>query len=182
MARKRTPIATLDDIPFDIMFGLDLSELLASVVLVVFMPLLLFGAKLPLPLWLLLIAIYPAWAVLLFFTPRRDKQTLADWLGQLLPYWVRQKNFYSRRVDAHDTPLLERIDASISAGPNLVYWEFIPGPDGVLEAHVYECFTEPYRFLIEREERDNEIREMSLETGVALPLPARRPPSVELPS
>jgi hypothetical protein len=181
MARKRAPIATLEDVPFDIMFGLNLEELLASAVLIVFIPLLMFGAHLPTPIWLVLMVSFPLWAILLFFTPRRDKQTMADWLTQLLPYWARQKNFYSRRADARDTPLLERIDASVSAGPNLVYWEFIKGVDGVLEAHVYEDPRQPYRFLIEREAHDNEVRETSLETGVALPLAARRPPPVELP-
>lgn len=182
MARKRVPIATLDDVPFDIMFGLDLSELMASAVLVIFFPLLMFGAHLPTLLWLVLMLSYPIWAILLFFAPRRDKQTLADWLGQLLPYWARQKNFYSRRAETKDTPLLERIDASVSAGPNMVYWEFIPGTDGVLEAHVYEANIEPYRFLIERGARDQELREMSLETGLAMNPPARRPAPVELPA
>ena len=185
MARKRYPHAAQDDEKFAIIkiggSGLDLSELLATGVLAVFIPLFSFGAKLPLPLWITLIMVFPLWAVLLFIFPRRDGLNMSEWLGILLPYWARQHSFVLGRDVGHDTPFTERLDMSVTAGPNLIYWEWASGSDGHDELHVYEDPRLALRALIERDEHERRLRSLALERNLLPALPRRRPGEIELP-
>jgi hypothetical protein len=186
MPRKRYPRAAQDDEKFAIIkvagASLDLSELLATGVLVVFIPLFSFGAKLPLPLWILLLVSFPMWAILLFIFPRRDGLNMSEWLGILLPYWTRQHTFLLGRQAAHQTPFAERLDMSITAGPNLISWEWSSGADGADELHIFEDPRLSLRALIERDEHERRRRALALEQNL-LPLPAfRRPGEIELPA
>jgi hypothetical protein len=183
MAKKRVPVARYQNMRFEVInvYGLrlDLSELMMALVLMIFAPLFLLGAGLTLPQLLISVICVESWPILLFGL-RREGYNVAEWLGVLLPYWTRQKTFSRRPTRVTQNPRTELLDRSISAGPNLVSWEFNAGADGVPEVHVYEDPTLPYRALISRWRIAAENRSLEQKAGHPLNTP-HRPPVVELP-
>ena len=183
MAKKRVPVARYQNMRFDVInvYGLrlDLSELMMALVLMVFAPLFLLGAGLTLPQLVISVVCVESWPLLLFGL-RREGYNVAEWLAVLLPYWTRQKTFSRRPPRAAADPRTELLDRSISAGPNLISWEFTAGADDVLEVHVYEDPTLPYRALISRWRSASAERALEGRAGHPLDAP-RRPAAVELP-
>lgn len=150
MARQRMPTATLSSEKFQTgILGFDLSELLAVVVLGVVFPLLMFGRELPLPLWIANMAVWPLWAVLLFFVKREGRNT-AEWLTTLIPFWKRQHTFRPRHKAKLPSAWADYLDRSTVAGANLVSWRWQTGSDGLAEIHVFEEPLRPYRAIIAR--------------------------------
>ena len=183
MAKKRVPVAYYQNARFEVLnvYGLrlDLSELLMSLVLMLFIPLFLLGANLSLPELLLCVACLWSWPILLFGL-RREGRSVSEWLGILLPYWTRQRTFSRRSMRKALDPRTDLVDRSVSAGPNLLSWEFDTGPDGVREIHVYENPSVPYSALIAKWREVS--RQKALEARLGHPVvPVRRPAPVELP-
>lgn len=142
--RERTPHARLDDSRFTTFWDLDIGELMASMALFILLPLFSFGVDLPVPLWLLSFVAFPAWAFLLFFV-KRDEHNAAYWLGHMLPYWLRQREFHQENRAGRITPAHERLDDILTTGVNALSFEWQTGVDGVTELHVYEEPWLPYR-------------------------------------
>jgi hypothetical protein len=183
MAKKRIPVARYQNMRFDVInkYGLrlDLSELMMALVLMVFAPLFLLGAGLTLPQLVICILCVESWPLMLFGL-RREGYNMAEWLGVLLPYWARQKTF-SRRPTRHmPDPRTDLLDRSISAGPNLISWEFLVAPDGVTEVHLYEYPGVPYQGLIAKWREAARRRGLEQQAGHPIAVTAR-PSAVELP-
>lgn len=144
IARERTPHARLDDSRFTTFWDLDISELMATMALCLLMPLFTFGIALPLPLWLLAMASFPSWAFCLFFV-KRDGHNAAYWLGHMLPYWLRQREFQQENRAGRVSAEHERLDDILTTGVNAISFEWRTGSDGRPEMHIYEEPWLPYR-------------------------------------
>lgn len=144
LTRERTPHARLDDSRFTTFWDLDIGELMATMALVIMMPLFAFGVSLPTPLWLLALVAFPLWAFFLFFV-KRDGHNAAYWLGHMLPYWMRQREFRQEHRAGRIEPAHERLDDILTTGVNAVSFEWQIGEDGIAELHVYEEPWLPYR-------------------------------------
>lgn len=141
------PPARLDSARFTTFFDLDFSELLAFAFLAFIMPLATWGLGLPEPAHLMTVIAFPAWALLLFFV-KLEERNLAYWLGRMLPFWARQREFRARRTVWRVTPRTEAADAALLSGENALSWRWEQGGDGVPELHIYETPLRPYRALV----------------------------------
>jgi len=183
MAKKRVPTAHYQTMRFEVIkkFGLDLdlSELMVTLVCVVFIPLFLLGAGLTLPQLIIAVGAIVSWPWLLF-SLRREDRNVAEWLALLLPYWTRQKDFVRRAPRPPADPRLEQLDRSMSAGPNLISWEWQVAPDGVTELHIYEDPSVVGVALISRWRTAATHRSIEQSAGHLIPV-RRRPEPVEMP-
>lgn len=141
------PPARLDSARFTTFFDLDFSELLAFAFLCFIMPLATWGLALPEPAHIMTVLAFPAWAILLFFV-KLEERNLAYWLGRMLPFWLRQREFRARRSVWRVTPRTEVADAALLSGENALSWRFETGADGAPELHIYESPLRPYRALV----------------------------------
>jgi hypothetical protein len=143
LGRFREPTARIDEAKFITFFGLDIAELGIAGLLTIVPTLLLLGLQADLLIKIPLIA---AWPLLTFtlFGIRRERRSVFDWMGVLVPYSLRRKRF-SRGTSVRETPAEEALDAHLRVGTNLVSWTYRRGDDGEPELHVYEEPARPYR-------------------------------------
>lgn len=145
--RSRTPHARFDENRFVTFFDLDLGELMAFGVLVLFMPLISFGLHLPFFLWLLTMVSFPSWALFLYFV-KHDQRNAAYWMAKMVPFWLRQRRFLQTNRQAQLTAAHELIDRVAFGGVNALSFEWREGADGTPELHVFEEPLRPYRAWI----------------------------------
>lgn len=144
VTRERTPHARLDDSRFTTFWDLDIGELMATMALGLLMPLFTFGVGLPPLLWILALISFPCWALFLFFV-KRDGHNAAYWLGKMLPYWMRQREFTQENRSGRVTPAHDRLDDILTTGLNAVSFDWQRSSTGEPELHVYEEIGLPYR-------------------------------------
>jgi len=143
LGRFREPTARIDEAKFVTFFGLDIAEIGIAGLLTVLPTLFLLGLQADLIVKIPLLA---AWPLLTFtlFGIRRERRSVFDWMGVLVPFALRRKRF-SRGTSVRETTIEERLDADLRVGTNLVSWVYRTGTDGVRELHVYEEPARPYR-------------------------------------
>lgn len=147
LSRDRVPHAKLDDARFVTFFDLDIGELMAFGALVIVMPLVAIGLRLPFLPWLLTVISFPCWAFCLFFV-KHEGHNAAYWIGKMVPFWLRQHSFRLNNRQIRITPRHELIDAVLTSGVNSLFFEWRNGADGELELHIYEEPLRPYRAWI----------------------------------
>ena len=142
-------------------FRLDPSEMIASGVLALLLPLVSFGIGIPFPLNIVAAISWVAWAYLLFFVKRNDTSAIT-WLLRMVPFWLRQKRFRSVRESARITTMHDALIEATSIGANALSYRVTPGRDGVSELHVYEETLRPYRGWIAAGGRPTKRPQVSL--------------------
>lgn len=183
MAKARIPVARYQNAKFNVinLFGvqLDLSELLLTLSVGLLGPLFLSTLNLGTTEFIIAVACLWSWPFMLFVV-RREQRNTAEWLADLLPFWTRQRVFHRRSSRSAADERTDLIDRSISAGPNLISWEWQIGPDGVRELHLYEDPSLPYRAAIANYRAA--VRHRQLESRLGRPVAVtRRPAPVDLP-
>lgn len=142
------PPARLDNARFTTFFDLDVSELLVSAVLWFLLPLISLGLALPDPVKWATAASWPALSILLFFVKHED-HNIAYWIGRMIPFWVRQREFrLVRRGAGRVTPVSELAERLVEGGENALSFAWRRGVDGEPELHIYESPLAPYRALV----------------------------------
>jgi hypothetical protein len=142
------PPARLDNARFTTFFDLDVSELLVSAVLWFLLPLISFGLALPELVKWVTAASWPALSILLFFVKHEDHH-VAYWIGRMIPFWARQREFrLMRRSAGRVSPASELADRLVEGGENALSFAWRRGADGEPELHIYESPLAPYRALV----------------------------------
>lgn len=125
------------------LMGLTISELMFVGVFGLFF-LFSLGVNLPLLPKIVSSAIWIALPVLLFFI-KRDGLPISEWLGVLIPFWLRQHQFRLSTPASLRSRAGGMIDRVTGAGLNTVSFRWETGPDGARELHVFEDPRRPYR-------------------------------------
>jgi hypothetical protein len=139
------PPARLDNARFTTFFDLDVGELLISAVLWFLMPLISLGLALPeLVKWATALS-WPLLSLLLFFVKHED-HSVAYWIGRMIPFWIRQREFrVTRKSSARVSARSELAERLAEGGENALSFAWRTGADGERELHVYESPLAPYR-------------------------------------
>jgi hypothetical protein len=183
MARKRVPIAKYTHSRFDVIIKwgihLDLSEVLFTCGLCGMGTLFLMASKLTFPQTIFCLVCLWSWPLMLFAVVR-EGYNVSEWLSGLLPYWTRQKTFYRRVNRKIIDPEISLLDKSVISGPNLIYWEWRTGDDGIRELHVFELPQLAHRALIAK--KREAVLQARFETAAGRPVSANpRPRVIKLP-
>ena len=156
------PPARLDNARFTTFFDLDVGELLISAVLWLLLPLISMGLALPDLVKWATAASWPALSILLFFVKHED-HSVAYWIGRMIPFWVRQREFrLVGKSSARVSPLSELAERLAVGGENAVSFAWRSGSNGEAELHVYETPLAPYRAWVRAQGEPQPRAEISM--------------------